>query len=238
MRALLLLGLVLLAAAPTPVRAQDPTAPVRALPADELDPTLLEQTIQEVRSDASLSESDRERILDLYNQALAQLSLERDFEQQLAEGERTALEAPALLESIQAELGSELPPLELELPPGMTTAQMELRLTQVEADRASEEDLSQGLEEEQSFQSERRSVLPALLADARNREEALAVELDAVPSPPETMEDRALGVAGPFIGRVGDLLLVAGGANFPRARPWRGGEKVWWDRIRRSLPPG
>ncbi|MEK6238235.1 MAG: hypothetical protein N2C14_26265, partial [Planctomycetales bacterium] len=40
-----------------------------------------------------------------------------------------------------------------------------------------------------------------------------------------------IGFAGPFVGVVGDQLLVAGGANFPGGRPWDGHEKVWHDRI-------
>ena len=40
-----------------------------------------------------------------------------------------------------------------------------------------------------------------------------------------------VGFAGPFVGVSHDALIVAGGANFPDARPWDGGEKVWHDRI-------
>lgn len=39
------------------------------------------------------------------------------------------------------------------------------------------------------------------------------------------------GLAGPFVGYLGDTLLVAGGANFPEGMPWKGGKKVWWDDI-------
>jgi solute:Na+ symporter, SSS family len=40
---------------------------------------------------------------------------------------------------------------------------------------------------------------------------------------------QSVGVAGPFCGLVDDQLVVAGGANFPLAMPWEGGEKVWHD---------
>ena len=40
-----------------------------------------------------------------------------------------------------------------------------------------------------------------------------------------------VGVAGPFVGVYNDVLIVAGGANFPDKRPWDGGVKVWWDDI-------
>lgn len=39
------------------------------------------------------------------------------------------------------------------------------------------------------------------------------------------------GFAGSFAGTSGGALLVAGGANFPGARPWEGGTKTWHDSI-------
>ena len=41
----------------------------------------------------------------------------------------------------------------------------------------------------------------------------------------------SVGVAGPFVGVHEGVLLVAGGANFPDAVPWKGGKKVWHDAI-------
>ena len=39
------------------------------------------------------------------------------------------------------------------------------------------------------------------------------------------------GLAGAFSGIHQDVLIIAGGANFPEERPWNGGKKVWWDEI-------
>jgi N-acetylneuraminate epimerase len=39
------------------------------------------------------------------------------------------------------------------------------------------------------------------------------------------------GFASPFAGTSHGALIVAGGANFPDARPWEGGKKVYYDRI-------
>ncbi|MEM9383214.1 MAG: hypothetical protein AAGB93_24935, partial [Planctomycetota bacterium] len=57
------------------------------------------------------------------------------------------------------------------------------------------------------------------------------------PPPPEVVWDAlaplpdAIGYGGPFVatldGPDGEVLLVAGGANFPGAPPWEGGAKVW-----------
>ena len=41
----------------------------------------------------------------------------------------------------------------------------------------------------------------------------------------------ALGVAGPFAGVSGGVLLVGGGANFPGKMPWEGGKKIWHDEV-------
>ncbi|XZE18103.1 kelch repeat-containing protein [Pirellulaceae bacterium SH449] len=39
------------------------------------------------------------------------------------------------------------------------------------------------------------------------------------------------GFAGVFAGASHDVLLVAGGANFPDKKPWEGGTKIWYDQI-------
>jgi len=41
----------------------------------------------------------------------------------------------------------------------------------------------------------------------------------------------AEGFAGSFAGVHGGSLIVAGGANFPEAKPWEGGTKRWHDRV-------
>ena len=52
---------------------------------------------------------------------------------------------------------------------------------------------------------------------------------DLPPLPPGPGQDVQPGVAGPFVGVHDGRLIVAGGANFPGAPPWRSGTKVWWD---------
>ena len=44
------------------------------------------------------------------------------------------------------------------------------------------------------------------------------------------------GFAGPFVGVIGQDLLVAGGANFPDKQVWEGGIKTWHDRIYQLAP--
>lgn len=40
---------------------------------------------------------------------------------------------------------------------------------------------------------------------------------------------KSVGLAGVFSGFIGNNLVVAGGANFPDANPWNGGNKTWWN---------
>ncbi len=49
--------------------------------------------------------------------------------------------------------------------------------------------------------------------------------------PASAGQARQPGVASPFVGVHGDVLIVAGGANFPDKMPWEGGAKIWWDDI-------
>jgi N-acetylneuraminate epimerase len=39
------------------------------------------------------------------------------------------------------------------------------------------------------------------------------------------------GFAGAFAGVSHDVLIVAGGANFPDKKPWEGGQKIWYDTV-------
>lgn len=56
----------------------------------------------------------------------------------------------------------------------------------------------------------------------------VAVQFVPLPTLPNTP-----GVATPFAGVISGQLIVAGGANFPDAPPWKGGKKVWRDEVYR-----
>lgn len=56
-------------------------------------------------------------------------------------------------------------------------------------------------------------------------------EWSNLPSLPDLGGEPNPGVAGPFSGVSNGALILAGGANFPEAPPWRGGSKVWWNSI-------
>lgn len=69
------------------------------------------------------------------------------------------------------------------------------------------------------------------LAASGSRNPALAWEqLPTLPDP--------VGFASPFAGVSDGALIVAGGANFPEAMPWDGGQKVWYNSIFVLPKPG
>lgn len=43
--------------------------------------------------------------------------------------------------------------------------------------------------------------------------------------------DAPMGYAGMFVGKHREVAIFAGGANFPEALPWEGGQKKWWNKI-------
>ncbi len=55
---------------------------------------------------------------------------------------------------------------------------------------------------------------------------ASAMDWERLPSLPDDH-----GYAGSFAGVSHESLIVAGGTNFPREKPWEGGQKVWYDGI-------
>ena len=62
-------------------------------------------------------------------------------------------------------------------------------------------------------------------------QESSKLKIEELPSLSEVGDEVAsLGYAGMVGGVHNDVLLAAGGANFPKGLPWMGGEKVWHQR--------
>src|SRR5262245_59407932 len=73
-----------------------------------------------------------------------------------------------------------------------------------------------------------RAIIACLFLSAMPGTHAQSYRLDWVrlPSVPDP-----IGFAGPFAGTSHGALIVAGGANFPAAMPWEGGQKAWYESI-------
>jgi N-acetylneuraminate epimerase len=68
--------------------------------------------------------------------------------------------------------------------------------------------------------------LLALMPVVTVKSESLKFNWKQLPPIPDPV-----GLAAPFAGVSGGALIVAGGANFPDAMPWEGGQKAWHDSI-------
>jgi N-acetylneuraminate epimerase len=68
--------------------------------------------------------------------------------------------------------------------------------------------------------------LLSLMPVAPAKSESLKFAWKQLPRIPDPV-----GFAAPFAGVSGGALIVAGGANFPGAMPWEGGQKVWHDSV-------
>lgn len=58
------------------------------------------------------------------------------------------------------------------------------------------------------------------------QEKNVTISWSQVASLPDLPGRKQLGVAGPFAGVSDGVLLIGGGANFPEAKPWKGGKKA------------
>lgn len=75
-------------------------------------------------------------------------------------------------------------------------------------------------------------ITAILLCLKINSQEQTKVAITELPSlPAESKNLGSLGYAGMLGGSHDDIIIAAGGANFPNGLPWQGGEKVWSNNI-------
>ena len=69
----------------------------------------------------------------------------------------------------------------------------------------------------------------SIYGESSKHQKIIWSELPELPNAPN--ESIQPGLAGAFSGVINDILIVAGGANFPNGLPWQGGKKVWHDEV-------
>lgn len=75
-------------------------------------------------------------------------------------------------------------------------------------------------------------ILLMLITDAIQAQQTSAIHWKKVAElPASNGQAKALGLAGPVTGVHNDVLIVAGGANFPNGMPWMGGKKEYYDAV-------
>ncbi len=197
MRVIQLLGpvLLLVGVLATSASAQDPTAPLvtpQEAPKNELSIEALEADVERTRT-SDLAEDEKARVVEKYQQALAQIQRRNEWNAQHDEDVRLQEESPARLAALQEQLAVEPSDAPLESPEDATFRDLQQLLAQAEADLAAAQKQATDLEQEQRDRGERRTQLPTRLAEARGKLAEVEAEVAALPDEASDSElDRAV----------------------------------------------
>ncbi len=155
----------------------------------ELTPDALKERIAQVEGATDLPDTVQVELIDLYRKTLDLLTQLATSDAQIAEFEQGRQEAPELIQSARARIAA-LPPTSqptLDVEPGATLDQLNVGLGEAEAEQRAQQQAASKLEESARKRSDRRALIPELLADANKRleaaESALAVPPAAEASP-------------------------------------------------------
>lgn len=180
-------------------RAQDEpaTAPAESQPdsqpADVPETTTTGVTAEEIsartaqiEADGTLSQTARNELLGLYQQALDQINIAQKWSDRAAEYRRGREEAPALLESARAALAEATtrPTTEpvLDVPADATLEQLGQSLAAAEAALKTRQEDARQLDAEAENRARRTETLPDLVGEANERRERIAASLAAPPA--------------------------------------------------------
>jgi potassium efflux system protein len=192
LRAIVLL--IALVAMTPPAPAQGPIRPPLPTPAPAAEPPTaaeLSARIAALDAAADLDEAARTTAKALYTDAIAELARAEEHAARAKAFAAAASEAPALLETIRAELAQPPPDAAPAAPEGATLAQLEQALAQASADLAAARQREQELAAEVDRAATRRSTLPDQIAAARQRLADLDARVAADAAPAAAEPDRA-----------------------------------------------
>ena len=158
--------------------AQEPPAPK---PVDTTGPVLSSDAIlakiKEAEDDKELAEELKKKLLETWKETLAQTKSAEEWAAKAAEFDKARQDAPALLESIRAELGKPAEEPRIELPPEPSLQHVEQLATQAEAALSAERKAREALEEESKRRTTRRVEVPKLVPLAQQRQEEVKEQL-------------------------------------------------------------
>ncbi len=141
--------------------------------------------IKQVEAATDLPENVATELLSLYRQTLDQLTVAANWDAKIAEYQKGREEAPALLEETRRRIatlsGDGVPAPDLEVTPDTTLDDLGRKLAEAEAKLKSTQESAKRLAEEADRRSERRAVIPELIADANQRLANIAAE-DGAPA--------------------------------------------------------
>ncbi|MGD2174740.1 MAG: hypothetical protein PVJ27_04995, partial [Candidatus Brocadiaceae bacterium] len=151
----------------------------------ELTPEALSARIKEIKDAPELEEARREKLLELYQQALARANEAQESDAEAQSYELVQREAPERLAEIRARLAEQ--PAEPEVRPSEVAAsEIPRRLAEAEAELTAATERVAELEADRKRRAERRIEVPRLAAAAREELQQVEEELAAQPADPGT----------------------------------------------------
>lgn len=173
--------------------ARGQTDPAQPTP----EPTIaqVQSALDAAQADTQLDEATRASVVDLYQNALAELRRAGEQAAQALEYRNQAQAAPGQLATIRAELATPPAKADLQPPVDPTVKQLDGLLDQANAELAAARQLVVDLQAESARRSERRVKLPELIAQARQQltdAEARAPPAPAEGEPPQLTQAREL----------------------------------------------
>ncbi len=136
----------------------------------------LQKRIEAVEEARGLSEEKRTRLLELYRQALRNVQEAASAEQDAGRFEQLRKAAPEKLGELRRELAEESPEVEVEVP-DVPVSELRQYLTEAEAEAVAAREKSVALEADQKRRAERRTEIPKLEAEARQKLEEVEQKL-------------------------------------------------------------
>lgn len=124
---------------------------------------------QQAEEAGDLAEETKTKILETYDNALAQLEAAENWSNKAAAFDRLREEAPEAAKALEEELKRDLPESKLEVPKDASLDQLEQKLMEAKLDREAANEQLIKLEAEVTRRRERRRKVPELLAAARQR---------------------------------------------------------------------
>ena len=168
-----------------------PTSPVPAIEAEVSIETVQKQ-LEGVDQLTQLDDAAKEKLRQIYNQTLEQLKSAEDWDRKAAEFVQAATQAPILVEELQTQLAEPVQISTPEISDEMTSTQIEQKIAQEEANLQALRAKVTQLDERIVARVDRRTQLPDLIAQERQRLEELRLEKN---TPVETTESAELAAA-------------------------------------------
>lgn len=151
----------------------------------------VQSAIAALDSGTGLPDDAKQRVLDLYNQALEQLRLDQEWSVKAAGFDKAIQEVPSRMAQAEENLtGAEDAP-HVDIPKDATLLDLEQGLAQAESDLGAAKTAQDELQKEPARRAERARKLPELISDAMKRLEDAQAQLTASPPPDEPAEATA-----------------------------------------------